>query len=310
LKGYVGNTDWGWFHFLRERSRQPRGVEEVNFWRPTGQRFAALQPGAPFFFRLKAPRNKVAGFGTFARFSVLPDWLAWEAFGEGNGAATRDAFVGLLDRYRGAKHEGPRLIGCIILTQPVFFDEALWVDDLPDWAKNIVAGKGYDLSVSPGLELWRDCREFAAGGGKLALGEKPVEARYGAPSLVKPRLGQGAFRVAVLDAYGRACAVTTEHSLPVLQAAHIQPYSQGGPHDPANGLLLRSDVHSLFDHGYLTVTDDHRLELSPRLRGDWGNGKAYEAFHGQRIHLPDTPGERPAAEFLRWHQEHVFLGAA
>jgi hypothetical protein len=53
-------------------------------------------------------------------------------------------------------------------------------------------------------------------------------SRYGAPVLVPPRLGQGAFRVAVTDAYGRSCAVTREHSLPVLEAAHIQPYALGG----------------------------------------------------------------------------------
>ena len=57
--------------------------------------------------------------------------------------------------------------------------------------------------------------------------------RYGAPQLVSPRLGQGIFRGAVMDAYGRACAVTQEHSLPALEASHIQPYAKDGPHDSA-----------------------------------------------------------------------------
>ncbi len=59
--------------------------------------------------------------------------------------------------------------------------------------------------------------------------------RYGTPATYLPRLGQGIFRVQVLDAYGRACAVTGEHSLPVLDAAHIRPYGQGGEHVPSQG---------------------------------------------------------------------------
>ena len=54
-------------------------------------------------------------------------------------------------------------------------------------------------------------------------------------------------RFAVTSAYQSACAVTMEHSLPVLDAAHIRPYSDGGEHEVSNGLLLRSDIHRLFD---------------------------------------------------------------
>lgn len=76
--------------------------------------------------------------------------------------------------------------------------------------------------------------------------------RYGKPIEIRPRLGQGGFRLAVTDAYGRACAVTQEHSLPVLEAAHIRPCGNGGAHEVQNGLLLRSDLHRLFDRGYVT----------------------------------------------------------
>lgn len=53
-------------------------------------------------------------------------------------------------------------------------------------------------------------------------------ARFGAPHLIRPRLGQGAFRVLVTDVYGRKCAVTGERTLPALEAAHIRPYAEGG----------------------------------------------------------------------------------
>jgi len=71
--------------------------------------------------------------------------------------------------------------------------------------------------------------------------------RYGEPVLVRPRLGQGTFRVIVTDVYERRCTIMGERTLPVLEAAHIKPYGVGGPHSSENGLLLRSDLHTLFD---------------------------------------------------------------
>ena len=131
----------------------------------------------------------------------------------------------------------------------------------------------------------------------------PTE-RYGAPALVKPRLGQGAFRVLVTDAYRRRCALTGESTLPVLEAAHILPFAESGPNDVANGLLLRSDFHKLFDLGMITVTPELRVEVSPRIREEWFNGKAYYRLHGQELaNLPASISERPNPAFLRWHNE-------
>ena len=99
--------------------------------------------------------------------------------------------------------------------------------------------------------------------------------RYGAPILVQPRLGQGLFSLAVRDAYVGACAVTGEHSSPVLEAAHIVPYGRGGEHRVDNGLLLRSDLHRLFDRGYVTVTPDYVFRVGERLREEFHNGRSY-----------------------------------
>ena len=74
-------------------------------------------------------------------------------------------------------------------------------------------------------------------------------ARFGRPALIQPRLGQGAFRVAVTDAYERRCALTRERTLPIPDAAHIRAYAAGGGHEIPNGLLLRTDIHRLFDLG-------------------------------------------------------------
>jgi putative restriction endonuclease len=126
--------------------------------------------------------------------------------------------------------------------------------------------------------------------------------------LVRPRLGQGAFRVAVTDAYGRACAVTGEHSLPVLEASHIKPYALEGPHEVNNGLLLRSDLHQLFDLGYITVTPDLRLKVGEHLRGEFENGRTYYPMDDTRLAVPDQPSMQPDGSFLRWRNESVFRG--
>jgi putative restriction endonuclease len=131
---------------------------------------------------------------------------------------------------------------------------------------------------------------------------------YGDPVLVRPRLGQGTFRVLVTDNYRRRCAVTGEKALPVLDAAHIRPVAEGGQHRLDNGLLLRTDVHRLFDAGYVTVTPDGRFLVSRRLKDDFDNGEPYMPFNDQRIWMPGDPISQPNREALAWHSEEVFLG--
>jgi putative restriction endonuclease len=126
--------------------------------------------------------------------------------------------------------------------------------------------------------------------------------------MFRPRLGQGTFRITVTDAYGRACAVTREHSLPALDAAHIRSYREDGPHDPRNGILLRADFHRLFDQGYITVTPGHRLEVSNRLRQDYENGRTYYPFHGSPLVLPNDSAFHPAKEYLEWHNNELYKG--
>jgi putative restriction endonuclease len=94
-------------------------------------------------------------------------------------------------------------------------------------------------------------------------------------ALVRQRLGQGAFRILVTDTYDRHCAITGEKALPALEAAHIQPVTQEGKHRIDNGLLLRCDIHRLFDAGYVTITPDYKFRASRKLKGDFDNGEEY-----------------------------------
>ena len=103
------------------------------------------------------------------------------------------------------------------------------------------------------------------------------------------------------------CAITGERTLPVLEAAHILPFAKHGPHHVSNGLLLRSDFHKLFDLGYVTVNPDLRVEVSPRIKEEWFNGKAYYRLDGQPLAtVPNESEFQPKREYLEWHNKNVF----
>lgn len=306
MRYWVGITDWDWFQFLR--ARQP--LEEVNFWQPSaGRRPVHLDRGALFLFKLHAASGgAIVGGGFFIRYTPLPARLTWETFGESNGAATFDEMVDRIGKYRRRSVDvftDP--VGCTVLVQPFFLDEANWIPAPADWAPNIVQGKTYDSDVDIGRELWmRVQAAMTTSVPEPAAAHAIAEDRYGPPILIHPRLGQGAFRVEVLDAYGRRCAVTGERTLPVLDAAHIRPYAQSGPHRLENGLLLRKDLHALFDAGYVTVTPSLELRVSRRIREEYENGRDYYALEGAALRVPVPPNPQPSREFLEWHGDTVF----
>src|SRR6185295_7659618 len=116
---------------------------------------------------------------------------------------------------------------------------------------------------------------------------------------VVAREGQGSFRLRLLDAYGGRCAITGEHTEPVLDAAHIQPYLGPRSNHVQNGLLLTKEFHALYDEGYVTITPDHQVRVSESLRADWSNGKRYYPYDGKpMIHLPADPAMRPSRDAL------------
>jgi putative restriction endonuclease len=199
-------------------------------------------------------------------------------------------------------------------SQPTFFAPDAWIEGPRDWPPANLRHKKYDLTTGEGFRVWEECRARIIQPMPVDTAEQLVVMReelprYGTPYLVEPRLGQGIFRIAVMEAYSRACAVTGEHSLPALEASHIQPYAKHGPHEVRNGVLLRADLHRLFDQGYVTITTDHRLEVSPRLKLDYQNGRSYYPLQESLLSLPVSQGEVPSIDFLRWHNEHVYRAA-
>ena len=307
MKLWAGVTDNDWYTFLSER-----GFDEVNFWQPSGQApFTSLPAGTPFLFKLKAPNNHIAGGGYFATFSKLPLSMAWEAFGQKNGAAT---YLDVEQRIR-RLHPGERNvleIGCSVLVQPFFFERKDWIP-IPEWPRSTMRGKTYDTETTEGAWIWNEVQQRLQDKAILDLVAEPAAEyggpRYGEQFLTRSRLGQGAFRVLVSEAYGKRCAITGESTLPVLEAAHIKPYELEGPHKITNGMLLRSDFHKLFDAGLVTVTPELRVRVSDRIREQYFNGKAYYSLHDKELAvIPKLASQQPDPEFLRWHLNERFVG--
>lgn len=307
MKLYIGVTDNDWYRYL---SRLPN-VDEVNFWQPGGSHvFKALKPGELFLFKLKKPYNHVAGGGFFTHSSLLPVSLAWEAFGEKNGAAT---FQEMRQKIAGLRTEGVEpyedfQIGCILLQQPFFLPQAEWLPVPSDFHRSLMQGKGFDTDSGTGKDLWDviQMRFASQAAPQFQVGDGTV--MWSNPVLVKQRLGQGAFRILVTDTYQRQCAVTHEKALPALEAAHIQPVTEEGKHRIDNGLLLRSDIHRLFDKGYVTITPDYKFRASRKLKDDFDNGEEYFRLQGATIWVPRDSDSRPKREFLEWHSDTVFRG--
>lgn len=305
---YVGNTDNDWFDYLRGTGPH----EEVNFWRPSDTNFQALSNGEILAFRLKSPRNKIAGFGIFTAATSLPIRIAWESFGHKNGVRDLQQMIAAISQYRNDKQATENtFIGCRILVQPVFLPERLWFDVPDSWSQNIVGGKKYSTDSLEGKQLWDklilsssfEMNELPG----FAESFAPVD-RFGKPTLIKPRLGQGAFRVGIVQAYGKQCGLTEGRVLPALEAAHIKPYSSGGDHELVNGILLRKDIHSVFDAGYATFDDQLKFVVSSKVKDVFNNGNEYRRLHGHSLRVPDDKSQRPSIEQIRWHQQERYLG--
>jgi putative restriction endonuclease len=308
MKFYLGVTDPRWFNYLSQVK-----PEDVNFWRPGDTAFKAVEQGAPFVFKLKGKINKIVGLGFFYQYIRLPITVAWDTFGNGNGFQFFSDFALAIDDLRRRDRAYNSELGCIVLTNPIFFGEQDWIEVPRDWKSNIVSGSTYSTENEIGHNLWREIDLRLQN--YLTADLDPTKSlamvkTNGSPDynliLTKVRIGQGSFRASVTSAYQKRCSITGEKTLPVLEAAHIKSYSKSGPNLASNGLLLRSDLHKLFDTGYLTITSDLKIEVSNRIRAEFENGKEYYQFHGRNLAYIPNENIKPRSEYIQWHNENVF----
>lgn len=117
---------------------------------------------------------------------------------------------------------------------------------------------------------------------------------------IKERQGQSEFRTTLLKIYRGRCAFTKVAVRDVLEAAHITPYKGDPTNHPQNGILLRSDLHILFDLGLITIEDDYTIKVDETLQAT-----CYARLHGKKMQLPKTPAHRPSRIALSWHRKNV-----
>ena len=126
-----------------------------------------------------------------------------------------------------------------------------------------------------------------------------LDARERVTADIVRRRGQVAFRKKLLAAYDGRCAITDCDAEPALEAAHIVPYLGPMTNDPTNGLLLRADVHTLFDLGLVAVeTASMSVAVSPSIKGT-----TYGSLHGRSLRVPQDPGFTPSAKALEQHRQ-------
>ncbi|MFD1613454.1 HNH endonuclease [Sphingomonas tabacisoli] len=106
------------------------------------------------------------------------------------------------------------------------------------------------------------------------------------------RQGQRAFRTKLLDAFDGKCAMTACAVAWVLEAAHISPYQGPATNQPDNGLLLRADIHTLFDLGLLSVDPD---TLAIRV-ADQIEEAEYRALDGKKLQVGKVAPSKAALQ--------------
>lgn len=291
-------TDTNWFNFLRRNG----ALTTVNFWTPTDWNVRSLSEGDCWYFVLKGKEpRKLGGGGRFSHYEILKVSQAWERYGIGNGVESKEILTEKLNNYkkRNSKnyvYQTDPNVGCIILTDCIFLedDNQKYVSEYAlEFAPSIVKYKTFQLDP---LQLYGISSNPGENSDELISDE---DARRRVVSSIVNRQGQGAFRQSLITAYNSKCSITGCDAIDALEAAHIMPYRGLHSNTIRNGLLLRSDIHTLFDLGKITISQEYTVILHPDLINT-----SYSELNGKRIALPANRTDWPSLQALREHSQN------
>lgn len=289
-------TDYDWFYNLSHTCF----YQEINFWTPTPWNVNKLVPGSKVIFLLKEKfGRKICGFGHFKEYKNMSVEDAWKYYGLANGVKNLNEIRERVSKYTnknskmGYSGEG-HLIGCVILSDVVFFQNDKFLSDIElgiKVPKQVVKFKYVDLnfSIFDVIVEPQNSKPF-----ELPTGEK----RYKQVN-ISDRKGQFEFRNKVLKAYQNKCCITGETVEDVIEAAHIHDYKTEDSNSIQNGLALRVDIHRLYDAGLLTIDETYTVHISP-----YNISTYYQQFEGRKICLPAF--DPPSIIALKWHDENYF----
>jgi putative restriction endonuclease len=168
------------------------------------------------------------------------------------------------------------------------------------WADGHFFLQSLDPPGDPGTDIIADTLEAAARAGLDEAAATDIraddyDARLRVVRQIIARQGQSAFRAALLEAYQGRCAITGCDAAAVLEAAHLRPYRGPESNTVPNGLLLRSDVHTLFDLRLLVIDPATREVVVSKLLA----GTQYESLSGRQLGAPAEDWLRPSQEVAR-----------
>ena len=278
----IAITDRTWFDYQRSHGF----IDEVNFWTPSKNGPSRLSKGDFFVFKLKGPGDLIGGYGTFLeyKFQSLED--TWKEFGRKNGADNKEDF---LDTLKSFDSNNGTDCGSVVLKDVVYFDDP--VDRI-----------GAGITKKPAqLYAYEDTAPFPfddilVSSGNFSL--VPNTEKRKTLQSVTDRVGQGAFHTAVSRAYKGKCCITGETAPELLQAAHIQDYINKDSNHIQNGLLLRIDIHKLFDSGLLYIDNHYKVHVSSLVESD-----DYDKYNDKEITLPDDEAQYPSKKALKFKED-------
>lgn len=288
----IAPTDNGWFTHLRRE----KIVNDINFWTPTPWN-VKMSEGDRLYFMLKSPIRKIGGGGYFKSYQNMTVEQAWDKYGIKNGFVTKKAFVDSLTTHRSKNTKNKdrlneeSLIGCIVLEHVVFLDDDKFIELESEsqivFKKQIVTTKQYDNDDDDLLDkIFKD--EQTRTNEDFSLVDSDVEKEK-ASAIVTKRFGQGKFKADISEIYQNKCCVTGEETPELLEAAHIQSYKNNSSNHKKNGLLLRIDIHKLFDKGLIYIDEEYIIHISPFVKSD-----NYRLLEGQKISLPNNVNDYPS----------------
>lgn len=123
-------------------------------------------------------------------------------------------------------------------------------------------------------------------------------------SSILSRRGQPKFRVALLTAYDGKCAITNCTTIEALEAAHITPHAKEQSYEVSNGILLRADIHTLFDLLLISIDpEDGKVLVSEECKPSYGK------YHGIKLSLPSSSCYWPnpsslMVHYLKWKERN------
>ena len=283
-------TDIDWFKFLKSRLN----FQVINFWTDTPWNPRRLNFGDKFYFLLRSPVRKIGGYAEFYDYQNLTIKEAWQKFGRGNGV---NSLYELGKKATGDEEpDFSTEIGCIVLQNPVFLDEADYFHP-----------RDYNLSFSneiskhkyyPQLDKINFENDYQQVGFSFSSISADEEYQFNQESETR---GQSEFRQNLFRYYNSQGVITREHNAELLDAVHIHPHIIKNRQHPKNGILLRSDFHKLFDEGLITITPEYQVLVSAQLESDY-----YQQYHEQDIYLPDDNIFYPDHKVLEFHNCYIF----